>query len=75
VGRLVSDVTPLPPGESPLVHAVAGPLATAPAVRRAISASPLPVLAAGLTIFVLLSLGAGRELRWRRDWRAVRLGS
>ncbi len=75
VGRLVSDVTPLPAGESPLVHAVPGALATAPAVRRSANPSLLPPLVAGFAVFVLFSLGAGRELRGRRGWRAVRFGS
>jgi PKD domain len=72
-GRLVSDVTPLPAGASPLVHDVTGPPTTAPPARRAIRASSLPGLAAGLAVAVLLGLGAGRELRGRRGWRALRL--
>ena len=43
-GLLVSDVTPLPPGASPLVHVVPAAVATAPPARQAIRAS----LAAGL---------------------------
>ena len=74
-GRLVSDVTPLPPGASPLVHAVPASDATAPSVRRAIQASALPVIGAIAAVVLLFTLGAGRELRWRRGWHLPRLGS
>lgn len=74
-GRLISDVTLLPVGASPLVHAVAGPLAIAPAARRPLTASLLPALAAALVVFLLFSLGAGRELSWRRPWRVLRVGA
>ncbi len=74
-GLLVSDVTPVAADASPLVHTVAAPLATAPPARQAIRTSPLPVLGAGLALVLLLGLGAGRELRTRRNWRALRFGS
>jgi hypothetical protein len=76
-GRLISDVMTLPADESPLVHAVSGRVGSAPPVRRAISASPnlSAILAAILTVLVLFGLGVGRELRWRLDGRALRLGS
>jgi PKD repeat protein len=73
-GRLISDVRPLPAAESPLVRVVPAGLATSPALRRPPGSSLVPSLAAGLAILVLLSLGAGRELRWRRDWRPLRFG-
>jgi hypothetical protein len=72
---LVSDVTPLPPGASPLVSQARSSRGAAPPVRRATSVSPLPALAAGLVVIVLLGLGAGQELRGRRDWRALRFGA
>jgi hypothetical protein len=74
-GRLVSDVIPLSAVRSPLVHAVPAALATAPAAHRVVSASLLPALAAGLGVFLLFSLGAGRELRWLRPWRLLHFGS
>ncbi len=74
-GRLISEVTTLAPSASPLVQVVHTPLATAPSVRPARSASVLPVLAAGLIVVLLLGLGAGSELRGRRDWRALLFGS
>ncbi len=71
-GLLISDVTPLPPGSSPLVHTVAAPSATAPAVRRAVAgSSTLAPIGAGLAIVLLLGLGAGRELRWHQRWRVI----
>ena len=70
-GRLISDVSPLPAGESPLVRVVPGPIATAPQLRRAVSASVLPALAAGLAVVLLFILGARRELAWRRPGRRV----
>jgi hypothetical protein len=72
-GRLISDVIPLPPGASPLVQDVSAPAATAPAVRPAVATTILPTLGAALAVVFLLGLGAGRELRGRRDWRALRL--
>ncbi len=74
-GRLISDVTPLPPGASPLVQVVNNPLATAPAVRPVTRGSLVAVLASGILVVLLLGLGAGRELRGRRDWRALLFGS
>lgn len=74
-GVLISDVTPVAAAASPLVHKVSAPLATAPPARQAIRTSPLPVLGAALAVVLLLGLGAGRELRTRRDWRALRFGS
>lgn len=68
-GQLISDVAPLPVESSPLVSVVVASPATAPEVRRPARASILPVLAAALTIALLLGLGAGHQLGWRR--RAV----
>jgi PKD repeat protein len=65
-GLLVSDVTPLAPGASPLVSVVPAAVATAPPARQAIRASLLPAFAAGLGVLLLLGLGAGRELHGRR---------
>ena len=74
-GLLVSDVTPLPADVSPLVHTVPAAVATAPPARRAIRTSLLPAFGAALAVVLLLGLGAGRELRSRRGWRALRFGS
>jgi PKD repeat protein len=74
-GRLISDVTPLLAGASPLVHAIPASDATAPAVRRAVQASALPVIGAAVAVVLLFTLGAGRELRWRRGWQRLRFGS
>jgi hypothetical protein len=72
---LISDVTPIPAAASPLTHIEPAAVATAPPARRAIRTSLLPALAAGLAVLLLLGLGARRELRTRRDWRALRFGS
>ena len=69
-GELIGDVTPLPAGASPLVHSIAAP-ASAPPARQATHTSRLPALAAALIVALLLGLGAGRELRGRRGWRAL----
>lgn len=74
-GLLISDITPLPPGVSPLVHTAPAQPATAPPARQAIRATLLPALGGGLAVLLLLGLGAGRELRGRRAWRALHLGS
>ncbi len=65
-GLLVSDVTPMAPGASPLVSVVPAAVATAPPARQAIRASLLPAFAAGFAVLLLLGLGAGRELQGRR---------
>ncbi len=65
-GLLVSDVTPMAPGASPLVSVVPAAVATAPPARQAIRASLLPAFAAGFAVLLLLGLGAGRELHGRR---------
>ena len=70
-GRLISDVTPVPANDSPLVKLAQGPPATAPAIQPATSASVVPALAAGFVVLLLLGLGAGNELRGRRDWRTL----
>jgi hypothetical protein len=70
-GRLISDVTPIPANDSPLVKVVPGPPATAPAIRPATSTSFVPALGAGIVVVLLLGLGAGNELRGRRDWRTL----
>ena len=52
VGLLVSDVTPLSAGVSPLVRVVPAAVATAPPARQAIRASLLPALAAGFAVLL-----------------------
>ena len=74
-GRLISDVVPLAPSASPLVHLVPATVASAPPARRALRASVLPALGAALAVVLLLGLGAGRELGWRLDWPALRGGN
>jgi hypothetical protein len=74
-GLLVSDVTPLAPGASPLVRIVPAAVATAPPARQAIRASLLPAFAAGFAVLLLLGLGAGRELRGRRRGPTLRVDS
>ncbi|MBV9334523.1 MAG: PKD domain-containing protein [Solirubrobacterales bacterium] len=71
-GRLISDVVPLAPGASPLVHVVPAALASAPPAQRGLRASLLPPIVAALAVVLLLALGAGRELGWRPVWRALR---
>ena len=73
-GLLISDVTTVPADASPLVHAVPAAVATAPPARQAIRTSVLPIVGAGLTVIILLGLGARRELRTRRDWQTLRFG-
>ncbi len=65
-GRLISDVTPLPVGSSPLVHVTPAAVAAPPAVRQATRTTTLSALGAALVVIVLLGLGAWRELRGRR---------
>jgi PKD domain len=65
-GRLISDVTPLPVGSSPLVDVTPAVAAAPPAVRQATRTTALSALAAALVVIVLLGLGAWRELRGRR---------
>jgi hypothetical protein len=73
---LISDVTPLPASRSPLVHPTAEPQPAEVAPVQAPTETPvLPVVAAALAVLVLLGLGAGRELRGRRRWRALRSAS
>lgn len=74
-GQLVSDVTLLPAGASPLVRSVAAAALSAPPARQAIRTSRLPALAAILGVAVLLGLGAARELRGRWGWHAPSPGS
>jgi PKD domain-containing protein len=74
-GQLVSDVTPLAPGASPLVRIVPAAEATAPPARQAIRASLLPAFGTGFAVLLLLGLGAGRELRGRRRRPTLRVGS
>jgi len=68
-------VTPLAAGASPLVRLVPAAVATAPPARQAVRASLLPAFGAGLGVLLLLGLGAGRELRWRRRRSTLRVGS
>jgi PKD repeat protein len=77
-GELISDVTLLSPGASPLVHTAPALQASAPPARQAIRTSAVPALVSALVIALLLGLGARRELggrRGRRGWRARRPGS
>ena len=74
-GRLVSDVTPLPAGESPLVRLEAGVPATSQAARSRVGGSPVGPIVGGLSVLALLALGARRELRGKRNWRTLRFGS
>jgi PKD domain len=73
-GRLIGSVVLLPAGASPLVHGLGGPAASPAPVRRGVVASVAPGLAGALAVILLLSLGAGRELRWRAGRRALRVG-
>ena len=69
-GRLISYVTTLPEGSSPLVHPTAA--AAAPAqLRQATRSRSLAAPGAGLAVAVLLGLGAWWEMRGRRRWRDV----
>jgi hypothetical protein len=74
-GRLISDVIPVPANDSPLVKVAQAPPATAPAIRPATTVSLVPALAAGFAVVLLLCLGAGKELRGRRNWRTLLFGS
>jgi hypothetical protein len=74
-GQLISDVVPLAPSASPLVHIVAATVASAPPARRAIRASLLPAIGAALAVLLLLGLGAARELGWRPAWQPLRPGN
>jgi hypothetical protein len=76
-GRLISDVITLPADESPLVHAVSTAVGSAPVVLRATrpEADLFAIIAAVLTVLLLFTFGVGRELRWRRDWRALGVGA
>jgi hypothetical protein len=66
-GRLIGDVTPLPPGAQ-LVTRRGGPPRAAAPVREATRIAPLPALLAGLAVLTLLALGAWRELRTGEWW-------
>jgi hypothetical protein len=68
-GELISDVAPVAADVSPLVHTVSAPVPTAPAVRRAGTATPWPAVGAGLLALLVFGLGAAHELRGRRTWR------
>lgn len=74
-GQLVSNVTPLPAAESPLVHVEAAVPATSQAAGSRAGGSPAGPIVAGLSVLALLALGARRELRGNRDWRTLRVGS
>ena len=73
-GLLISDVTPLPPGASPLAQG-GSRAGTAPAVKRPTITSPLAVIAGILAVVLLFALGVGRELGWRRPGHARPLSS
>lgn len=72
-GLLISAVSPIAATQSPLVHTQPASVASAPARRVGASPTPLPAVAGGLAVVLLLGLGAGRELRGRRAWRTLRL--
>jgi PKD domain-containing protein len=72
-GRLISDVTTLPQGSSPLVHLIPAAAAAPPQVRQATRSRSLAAPGAALLVALLLGLGAGWELRGRRRSRAVRV--
>ncbi|MBV9604208.1 MAG: PKD domain-containing protein [Solirubrobacterales bacterium] len=74
-GQLISDVIPIAPGASPLVHTVPASVASAPPARRAITATLLGPVGAVLAVILLLVLGAGRELGWRPRWPALKSGN
>jgi hypothetical protein len=67
-GQLISDVTTLPPGASPLVHVTSAAATPQAAVRQASRLSTAPAVGGALAAGLLLVLGAGRELRGRRRW-------
>jgi hypothetical protein len=69
-GHLISDVTTLPAGSSPLVH-LSQSAAAPPQVRQATRSRSLAAPGAALAVTLLLGLGAWWELRGRRRWRAA----
>ena len=69
-GRLISAVTTVPAGTSPLVHATTS-AAAPPQVRQAIRSRSLAAPGAALAGALLLGLGAAWELRGRRRWRGA----
>jgi len=70
-GRLVSDVTTLPEGSSPLVHRTPAAAAAPPQLRQATRSRSMAAPGAALAVALLLGLGAWRELRGRRRSRAA----
>jgi hypothetical protein len=70
-GLLVSDVTPLPPGASPL-WAQRQPPGAPPQIRQAASESVMTVPVGVLAVLALFGLGVSTELRGRRRIRAPR---
>ena len=70
-GRLISDVTTVPEGSSPLVHLIPAAAAAPPQVRQATRSRSLAAPGAALAVALLLGLGAWWELRGRRRWRAA----
>jgi len=70
-GRLVSDVTTLPEGSSPLVHLTPAAAAAPPQLRQATRSRSMAAPGAALAVALLLGLGAWRELRGRRRSRAA----
>jgi hypothetical protein len=67
-GLLISDVTALPAGSSPLVHLTPAAAAPEASVRQASRLSAAPAVGGALAVGILLALGAARELRGRRRW-------
>jgi hypothetical protein len=70
-GRLISDITTLPAGSSPLVHLAPAAAAAPPQVRQATHSLSLAAPSAALAVALLLGLGAWWELRGRRRSQAV----
>jgi PKD domain len=70
-GRLISDVTTLPAGSSPLVHLTGAAATAPPQVRQATHSRSLTAPGAALALMLLLGSGAWWELRGRRRSRAA----
>ncbi len=74
-GLLISDVSPLAPGASSLVHVVAAPPATAPAIRTPTTTSPCRRSARASPSCCCWDSAPDASCAGRRRWRPLRLGS